>query len=126
MRVVATETFKVYYRMVCIDVAAGEAHDGEFAEFLASSGAPVEVVGADTAPTPAPDPAPPADPDPAGDSGPEDPASDGELDITGTAAAVLDWVADDPERAAEAHAAESAKDKPRSTLLKKLAEIAGS
>lgn len=49
-----------------------------------------------------------------------------ELDIDGTAADVLAWVGDAPERAAEALAAEQAKDKPRSTLVKQLEKLAGS
>lgn len=117
MRVVATESFKTYFQMVCIDVAEGDELEGDFADFLAAGGAPVEPVGAAETAEPA---APPAD-DPPPDEDPDD-----ELDISGTAAEVLDWVYDDPERAAAAHAAESAKDKPRSTLLKALDGITGS
>jgi hypothetical protein len=127
MRVVATESFKTYYKMVCIDVEEGEGFDGEFADFLITGGAPVEPAGADKSPEPAA-PQRPEDP-PAGPESDSDPEPDGEpgdeLDITGTAADVLEWVGDDPQRAAEARAAESAKDKPRSTLLTKLDAIAG-
>jgi hypothetical protein len=47
-----------------------------------------------------------------------------ELDVDGTAADVLAWVGEDPERAAEALEAEQAKDKPRSTLVKQLEKLA--
>jgi hypothetical protein len=55
---------------------------------------------------------------------PESPASPVDLDIDGTAADVLSWVGEDPGRAAEALAAEQAKDKPRSTLVKQLEKLA--
>jgi hypothetical protein len=47
-----------------------------------------------------------------------------ELDIDGTAADVLAWVGEDPDRAEEALAAEQAKDRPRSTLVKQLEKLA--
>jgi hypothetical protein len=125
MRVVAKESFKTYFQMVCIDVAEGDELEGDFADFLVAGGAPVEPVGASEAPEPTTPPAddPPTDPTP--DEKPDDEPGD-ELDISGTAADVLEWVGDDPHRAAEAHAAESAQDKPRVTLLKKLDAISGS
>lgn len=121
MRVVATEDFKTYFQMVCIDVAAGDELEGDFADFLVAGGAPVEPAGAAEASEPAAPPSndPPADP-------PSDNDPDDELDISGTAADVLEWVGDDLHRAAEARAAEVAKDKPRSTLLQKLDAISGS
>lgn len=121
MRVVATESFKTYFQMVCIDVNQGDELEGDFADFLVAGGAPVEPAGAAEAPEPA---APPADDPPDNPPAGEEPG--GELDISGTAADVLEWVGDDPQRAAEARAAESAKDKPRSTLLQKLDAISGS
>ncbi|HEY9412229.1 MAG TPA: hypothetical protein VIP77_21805 [Jiangellaceae bacterium] len=105
MRVVATEPFKTYYGMVCIDVAEGQEHDGEFAAFLLAGGAPVRVVDSDEADQP------PA------------PSQSAGLDVESTAKQVLAWVGDNPERAAQARDAETARDKPRSTLLAKLDEI---
>lgn len=122
MRVVARENFKTYFQMVCIDVSEGDELEGDFADFLVAGGAPVDPAGAaETAAPPADDP--PADP-PLDDE-PDDDEPDDELDISGTANDVLEWVGDDPQRAAEARAAEAAKDKPRSTLLQKLDTIAG-
>jgi hypothetical protein len=122
MKVVATEDFTTYWNMCPVDIPEGAELDGALAAYLASSGAPVEVTDAD-------EQTQPATPDPAGPVVSDSPPGNGqsqELDITATAASVLEWVGDDPQRAAEAHAAESAKDKPRSTLLKKLDEITGS
>lgn len=106
MRVVATEKCKTYYGMVCIDIAEGDEFEGGFAEFLALGGAPVTVI--EDAPEPDPVPEPAAD----------------LLDISGTAKEVLAWVGDNPARAVEAREAEAARDKPRSTLLKSLDELA--
>jgi hypothetical protein len=125
MRVVAKESFKTYFQMVCIDVSQGDEFEGDFADFLAAGGAPVEpAIAASEPEPPADEPSadPPADDEP--DEKPDDEPGD-ELDISGTANDVLEWVGDDPHRAAEARAAESAKDKPRSTLMQKLDNITG-
>jgi hypothetical protein len=105
MRVVATKDFKTYYRMVSVQVTEGQEFEGPFAEFLVNGRCPVDVIAADNAS--------------------ERSDGDGGLDIDGTAAQILDWVGDDPERARAALNAENEKDKPRSTLVKKLEELAG-
>jgi hypothetical protein len=144
MRVVATRDFRTYHRMVSVRVSKGQTFEGDFAEFLAAGNCPVKVLGdgdgGDVVDAES-DERPPAGAETGTDQG-DGPAAqapgDGEqgggreeepapdvLDITGTAAQVLEWVGDDPDRARAAHEAESEKDKPRSTLLRKLEEIAG-
>ncbi|MFE9949294.1 hypothetical protein ACFYRJ_17385 [Streptomyces sp. NPDC005531] len=104
MRVKVSETCRVYWNYRVVDLAKGEEVEGEFADHLVSTGVGVDIIeGAPEA------------------QAPEPPA---ELDIEASAAAVLAWVGDDPERAAEALTAESAKDKPRSTLVKQLEKAA--
>jgi len=69
-----------------------------------------------------------------GEDGPElvqPPAAEpvGDLDgdgvPDGTAAEVLEWVGDDPDRAAAALKAEGERDKPRTTLVSALEKLAG-
>lgn len=104
MRVKVSESCRVYWNYRVVDLAKGEEVEGEFAAHLAATGVSVEILQG--APEPAGDPA------------------DGELDIAGSAADVLAWVGDDPDRAAEALVAEQEKDKPRSTLVKQLEKTA--
>lgn len=126
MRVVATESFKTYYGMVCIDVAEGAEAEGDFAVFLAEGGAPVRILEDDR----------PEQDEPATDvQDPEvedvPPDANGHADEDGdapdadaTAADVVAWVGEDPDRAAQALEAEQAREKPRSTLIKQLSRIA--
>jgi hypothetical protein len=129
MRVVATEDFKTYYGMVCIDVVAGEEFDGGFAEFLTTGGAPVRALddGEPASVSGSAEVPPVEDPPPVAESettaGPEPGVGPG-LDITGSAADVLAWVDSDPGRATEALTAEQAKDKPRTGLVKQLTKLA--
>lgn len=129
MQVIATEAFKTYYEMLCIDVAKGDKFDGPFAQFLLTGGSPVRDVEEDPGPEEAPESSAAARTEqPSGSEPPQDPPSGeppADLDINGTAKDVLAWVVADPGRAREAEAAEMAKDKPRSTLLTKLNEIVG-
>ncbi|MFI6477367.1 hypothetical protein ACIBH1_05505 [Nonomuraea sp. NPDC050663] len=101
MRIRALQPVKAYWNYQVHELAEGDIVKGGLAEHLADDPR-VEVL----------------------DQPAETPAGDGELDITGTVDEVLAWVGDDPGRAAEAHAAEQAKDTPRSTLLAKLAKLA--
>ncbi|MFI6813765.1 hypothetical protein ACIBG7_15195 [Nonomuraea sp. NPDC050328] len=98
MRIRALQPVKAYFNYQVHELEEGQVVKGGLAEHLAGDPR-VEILDQ-----------------------PGDPA-DGDLDATGTIDEVLAWVGDDPGRAAEAHAAEQAKDKPRSTLLAKLAEI---
>jgi len=117
MRVRVLKQFTAYwnYAVTVFDVDA-EA-DGELARHLADN-APqgaIEIVEAD----PEPEPAPPA-PDPE----PKEPAGGDEPPVDGTIDDLMAWVGDDKERAAQALTAEQAKDKPRSTVVKRLAAMA--
>lgn len=112
MRVKVLERLRPYYNYGIVDLPEGEEVSGGLALFLLETGSQVEPVD-DAAKAWRP----PGQEEPE----PEVPA---ELDIEASAATVLAWVGDDPERAAEALAAEQAKDKPRSTLVPQLEKIA--
>lgn len=110
MRVRMLQPTTAYWNYEVREFGEGEEFEGALARHLASN-APagsVKVLEADPGPAQEPD-RPPA-----------------ELNIDGTAQDVLAWVGDDPDRAGEALAAEQAKDKPRSTLVKQLEKLAGS
>jgi hypothetical protein len=107
MRVRIVKPFAAYWNYEVRGFEVGEEFVGDLARHLAdnSPAGSVEVLEGD------PEPAVPGDP----------PA---ELDIDAKADAILAWVGDDSERAAAALAAEQAKGKPRSTLVKQLAKLA--
>ncbi|MFB6977692.1 hypothetical protein [Streptomyces scopuliridis] len=113
MRVKVCNAFSPYYNYGIVPLATGQEVSGGLALFLLETGSDVEPVddGAKAW-------------RPAGHEEPETESSE-ELDIEASAAAVADWVGDDPERAKEALAAEQAKDKPRSTLVKALEKVTG-
>lgn len=106
----------------------GEELIGDLARHLADNTpeGSVEVLEADPEPEKAEGP----------DAGAEDNADDdaeadgGEADgdgppVDGTIDQLMAWVGDDPDKADAALAAEQAKDKPRSTVVKRLAALAG-
>lgn len=113
MRVKVLEDIAPYFNYGITPLSAGEEVGGELAAYLVSTRSPVEPLD-DEARALFEGDAPVADREP----------TDGELDIDASAADVLAWVGDDSERAAEALAAEQAKDKPRSTLVKQLEKLA--
>ena len=113
MRVKVLEASRPYYNYGLVDLAKDEEVKGGLALFLLETGANVEPLDHDAKAW-----------RPATDEEPEPEESPTELDIDATAAEVLAWVGDDPERAAEALEAEQAKDKPRSTLVKSLEKLA--
>lgn len=115
MRVKVLEASHPYYNYGLVDLAKDEEVKGGLALFLLETGANVEPLDDDAK---AWRPAGAEEPEPE----PEEPPT--ELDIDATAAEILAWVGDDPERAAEALEAEQAKDKPRSTLVKSLEKLA--
>lgn len=126
MRVRAREAMQVYYNYRLVGIAEGEEVSGGLALHLLETGSEVEPVD-DGVKQWEPQQAEPDEPE--GDEEPESEGEDvepqsGELDIDGTADEVLDWVGRDPGRAEEALAQEQAKDKPRSTLVKKLEKVA--
>lgn len=120
MRVRVIKSFTAYWNYAVTQFNVDAEADGDLARHLAENTpeGSVEILEADSEPKQAP-PAPDAEPDtPIG--------SPEELNVEGTAAYVLAWVGDDPERAADALAAEQARDKPRSTLVKQLQKLVGS
>jgi hypothetical protein len=125
MRVKVLEAGRAYYNYGIIDFAEGEEVSGGLALHLLESGSNVEP--ADEAAEEwltdrdAPEASDEEDPEIGDEADAELPAG---LDIDGTAADVLAWVGDDPDRATEAFEGELAKDKPRSTLVKALEKLA--
>lgn len=116
MRVKVLHNISPYWNYGIVALAKGEEVGVELAAYLASTRSEVEPLDADAQ----------ALYDGELEQAPEDPeqSADDELDIDGTAADVLAWVGEDPERAEEALEAEQAKDKPRSTLVKQLEKLA--
>lgn len=119
MRVRVLKQFTAYWNYAITQFHEGAELDGDQARHFADN-APVgavEVVEADPEPDPAPDPTlePPADPVPPGG---DEPPVDGTIDD------LMAWVDGGKERAAAALAAEQAKDKPRSTVVKRLTALA--
>ncbi|MFJ5973517.1 hypothetical protein [Streptomyces sp. NPDC093060] len=118
MRAKMLENIAPYWNYGIVNLAKDDEVAGELAAYLVSTHSPVEPLDDEArALLEAPVEEPEEKPEPA-----EPPE---ELDIHGTAADVLAWVGDDPERAAEALEAEQAKDKPRSTLVKQMEKLVG-
>lgn len=116
MRVRVLKQCKGYWNYGVQTWQPGEELSGELARHLAENteDGSVEVIEADPEPeTPAP-----VAPEDSGDQG--DPAADGEPPVNGTADDLMAWVDGDPGRAAAALAAEQAKDRPRTTVVKRL------
>lgn len=119
MRVRILRETQAYWNYAVQTFKKDEEYDGDLARHLADNTrkGTVEVVEAD------PEPEEPAkvSEEPVGDPA----ETDGdEPPVDGTIDALMAWVNDDPERAAAALAAEQAKDKPRSTVVKRLAALA--
>jgi len=132
------ESCSVYYRHVVEPLTAGqEIPPGEFADWLAATGAPVEPLDTPDAGESVEDPGTPPAPGGAGTAGDgdlvvTDPAGDGpvsDLELIaqvpdGTKDDVLAWVAGDLERAAAALTAEQARGgKVRTTLVAALSAL---
>ncbi|MEV5138432.1 hypothetical protein AB0K71_05740 [Streptomyces syringium] len=115
MRVKVLENFSPYYNYGLVALTKGEEVSGGLALYLLQTASPVEPADEDARAW--------RPPGTVGAPEPEEPGS-GELDIDATAADVLAWVGDNPERAAEALELELAKDRPRSTLVKQLEKTA--
>jgi hypothetical protein len=121
MRVRMLQPTTAYWNYEVRGFGKGEELEGDLARHLAAN-APegaVEVTEPDPEPEETPEPPKaPAD-------GPEDPGAGGdEPPVDGTIDALMVWVDGDRERAAQALAAEQAKDKPRSTVVKRLTALA--
>ena len=117
MRVRVVKEFEAYWNYAITRFHEGAELEGDQARHFADN-APegsVEVLEADPEPAPLPE-KPPADPvQPEGDEPPVD----------GTIDDLMAWVDGDPDRAAQALEAEQAKDKPRSTVVKRLSAMVG-
>lgn len=119
MRVKVLGNCQAYYNYGIVVLAEGDEVKGGLALFLLETSADVEPLDGDARAW-----------RPAGDESTEEPEgladdpADDELSQATTAAEVLEWVGDDPERAVEALEVEQAKDKPRSTLVKQLEKLA--
>lgn len=101
MRATARETFTCYHNYELHNIKAGDVLEGDLAAYALATLCPVDHLDA-----------------------PQAPVDEGELVITDTTAAVLAWVGDNPDRAAEALAAEQATDKPRTGLITALGRLA--
>jgi hypothetical protein len=110
VRVVVNENVKVFHGHKSVRLAAGQEVSGELAALLLER-APKKVTRLDSEPG-----------ENGGDGGATEPPAS--LADASTAAEVLAWVGEDPERAAEALDAEEAAEKPRSTLVKQLKKLA--
>lgn len=125
MRVRVLKTVSGFWNWGIQTWEPGEEAIGDLARHLLDNSpeGSVEVLEADAEPEKAEEP----------DAGAEDNADDGaqaEDDgdgppVDGTIDQLMAWVGDDPDRAAVALTAEQAKDKPRSTVVKRLAALAG-
>ncbi|MFL4904823.1 hypothetical protein ACJ6WF_16950 [Streptomyces sp. MMS24-I2-30] len=114
MRARVLENFAPYWNYGVHPLKQDDEVSGELAAYLVSTHSPVEPLDDEARAlrdAPAEEPQEPTGP----------PA---DLDIDGTAADVLAWVGEDPERASKALEQEQAKDKPRSTLVKQLEKLA--
>jgi hypothetical protein len=107
-----------YWNYAVMEFKRGEELIGDVARYLAhnSPTGTVEVLDADPIPVPASE-VPQVDSDAPGPAG----VSSDEPPVDGTIDALMTWVNGDPGKAGRALAAEQAKDKPRSTVVKRLA-----
>jgi hypothetical protein len=117
MRAKVLENITPYWNYCIHPLAKDDEVSGDLAAYLVSTHSPVEPLDDEAAALLEPRREGP-------EQEPEGPPA--ELDIDGTAADVLAWVGEDPDRAAAALEADQAKDKPRSTLVKQLAKLADS
>lgn len=123
MRVRLLKDTMAYWNYGIQTFAPGQEVDGDLARHLADNTPPetVEVLEDDREQLRAsePDPGPP-DPEPTSPA----PDAGGGPPVDGTIDDLMTWVDASPARAATALAAEQAKDKPRSTVVKRLAALA--
>lgn len=120
MRVRIVERTKTYWEYAVREFEKGEELLGDLARHLLENQpeGTVEVLEADPEPVAAPI-APPLEDDADPGADPDGPPVEGTIDT------LMTWVGDDPARAAQALAAEQAKDKPRATVVKRLGGLTG-
>lgn len=122
MRVRVIKPFTAYWNYSVTEFGEGAELEGEQARHFTDN-APegsIEVLEHDPEPEAQPDTPPATEPDN------QQMADSGEPPVDGTIDQLMAWVDKDPERAARALEAEQAKDKPRSTVVKKLTDLADS
>lgn len=115
MRVRVLKQFTAYWNYAITEFQEGSEHVGELARHLADNAPEKSVEVLETDPEPAPE-------EP---KEPESPVDPSEPPVDGTIDDLMAWVDGDRERAARALEAEQAKDKPRSTVVKRLSSLAG-
>jgi hypothetical protein len=121
MRVRVIKPFRAYWNYSVTEFGEGAELEGDQARHFTDN-APegsIEVLEAD----PEPEQEPQKPESEQGDGDPQEPGSD-EPPVDGTIDDLMAWVDGDPERAAAALTAEQAKDKPRSTVAKRLNAMA--
>ncbi|MFJ8208100.1 hypothetical protein [Streptomyces sp. NPDC096033] len=109
MRVRVLDNCSAYFNHGIVLLGQGEHVKGELALHLLRTGANVDPLDDD------------AKAAYSGNAASEGPA---EVSEDSTSADILAWVGQDPDRAAEALAAEQGREKPRSTLVKQLEKLA--
>lgn len=118
MRVRVVKEFTAYWDYAITTFHSGAELEGEQARHMLDN-APegsIEVLEKDPEPAPAPK-------EPAAE--PKVPAEGDEPPVDGTIDDLMSWVDGDSDRASRALEAEQAKDKPRSTVVKRLSALAG-
>lgn len=140
MRVRVTEDTRTYWAYAIQELREGDELNGEFARHLVEIAAPVEIL--DGAPEePLQPPGPDGGPGPDGAEGGSTEGADGsdtedgapaqelpapageQPPVDGTIDTLMTWIAGDKDRAVAALAAEQARDKPRSTVVTRLAAL---
>lgn len=130
MRVRLLADLRLYWNYAIAEFKKGEEHVAEFARHLADN-APagtVEVLEDDRdgpAAASAELKQDPAGTVPPEDDVPEDDQSEDAPPVDGTIDDLMTWVGEDKDRAVQALDAEKAKDKPRSTVIKRLMVLTG-
>ncbi|MGW1160366.1 hypothetical protein ACWD48_19540 [Streptomyces sp. NPDC002519] len=117
MRVRVTRQFTAYWNYAITEFREGAELEGDQARHFVDN-APegsLEILEADPEPAPAPKERPAEPVQTEGDEPPVD----------GTIDDLMSWVDGDPDRASQALDAEQSKDKPRSTVVKRLSALAG-
>jgi hypothetical protein len=118
MRVRVLQPTRSYWNYEVREFGEGNELEGELARHLAANAPEGAVKVTEADPDPKPEPETPPEAPEAPNPGGNEPPVDGTIDD------LMAWVNDDRERAAAALAAEQAKDKPRSTVVKRLTAMA--
>jgi hypothetical protein len=118
MRVRVLQPTRSYWNYEVREFGEGDELEGDLARHLAANAPEGAVKVTEADPEPEPEPEMPPEAPKVSNPGGNEPPVDGTIDD------LMAWVNDDRERAAAALAAEQAKDKPRSTVVKRLTAMA--